>query len=146
MNIELRIQYRERMFVRACTETLSSLPQQPKQFLTASSPRPTHQAHTQLHEVKRQLLREMLNETPEARLFKPLCAAANQAADLAWATPYPMLVFPGLFEDLAQTARNHLWKLDHRERNRPDADADPDMARLHPVFAPPHPILADAVV
>jgi hypothetical protein len=30
--------------------------------------------------------------------------AANDAAALAWVTPYPLLVFPGLFEEKADSA------------------------------------------
>lgn len=59
----------------------------------------------ELDRLKFELLRELLNEAmaPE---FNPLYRrAANEAAGLAWLTPYPLLVFPGLFEELARAAR-----------------------------------------
>ena len=34
-------------------------------------------------------------------LCKRLCGAANQAAEMAWTVPCPLLVFPCLFEELA---------------------------------------------
>jgi hypothetical protein len=58
--------------------------------------------HSQLLLLKRKLLRCALEETPEARLFKPLCVAANEAAELAWDTSCPLLVFPCLFEEMNQ--------------------------------------------
>jgi hypothetical protein len=64
--------------------------------------------HTQLQQLKRQLLRKALEETPDAALFKRLCAAANDAADRSWATPQPLLVMPGLFDELVQKARREL--------------------------------------
>jgi hypothetical protein len=48
--------------------------------------------HSQLHQLKRKLLRAALEETPEARLFQRLCGAANQAAEMAWTAPCPLLV------------------------------------------------------
>ena len=41
---------------------------------------------SQLHQLKRKLLRAALEETPETGSFKRLCGVANQAEDLAWAT------------------------------------------------------------
>jgi hypothetical protein len=62
-------------------------------------------AHTQLQQLKRRLLRSALEETPDAALFKPLCGAASDAADRSWATAWPLLVFPCLFEELIQNVR-----------------------------------------
>jgi len=48
--------------------------------------------------LKNKLLAEQLSEaTPE--LNAPLRRAANDAAALAWATVFPLLVFPALFEE-----------------------------------------------
>jgi hypothetical protein len=48
--------------------------------------------------LKNKLLAEQLIEaTPE--LNAPLRRAANDAAALAWATVFPLLVFPALFEE-----------------------------------------------
>jgi hypothetical protein len=52
-----------------------------------------------LNDLKRKLLRDALGELPDPRLNAPVRRAANEAAALAWVTPYPLLVFPGLFEE-----------------------------------------------
>jgi hypothetical protein len=63
----------------------------------------------------------MLVATTEEVFFKPLCGAANQAAELAWDSPYPLLVFPCLFEELAQALHDqvppkptHEWEAEQR--------------------------------
>ena len=58
-----------------------------------------------LHLLKRRLLLDALEQTPDAGLFKRLCGAANQAADLAWGTSAPVLTFPAFFEDLVRSIR-----------------------------------------
>lgn len=45
------------------------------------------------------LLRERLADPSTARLGGELRRAANEAAGLAWATAFPLLVFPALFEE-----------------------------------------------
>jgi hypothetical protein len=62
-------------------------------------------AHTDLAQLKLKLLQSALETTANARLFKRLCGAAHRAADLAWATPYPLLVFPCLFEEMVEDIR-----------------------------------------
>ena len=57
-------------------------------------------------QLKRRLLDQELGVVWERN---PLYAssvrrAANEAAAVAWATPYPLLVFPALFEEQVQTA------------------------------------------
>lgn len=53
---------------------------------------------TEFERLKNKLLAEQLVEaTPE--LNAPLRRAANDAAALAWATIFPLLVFPALFEE-----------------------------------------------
>ena len=56
----------------------------------------------ELEGLKRRLLAEKLEEfwnTPHnGRLWR----AANEAAAVAWVTPYPLLVFPELFEEKAK--------------------------------------------
>lgn len=58
-----------------------------------------------LHHLKQRLLLLMLERTSDPGLGKRLCAAANQAAELAWETDHPLLVFPLLFEELAAAVR-----------------------------------------
>jgi len=57
---------------------------------------------TRLEELKNELLRAALYERPELGGY--VRRAANEAAALAWITPYPLLVFPALFEEKAGTA------------------------------------------
>lgn len=59
---------------------------------------------TGLERLKEQLLRERLARTRQVELFAPLRRAANEAAALAWVTNFPLLVFPALFEEMAQAA------------------------------------------
>jgi hypothetical protein len=58
---------------------------------------------TEFDRLKNKLLAEQLVEaTPE--LNAPLRRAANDAAALAWATVFPLLVFPVLFEEKTDAA------------------------------------------
>jgi hypothetical protein len=54
--------------------------------------------------LKAKLLTRRLEEVWEPRLNSDIRRAANEAAALAWVTPYPLLVFPVLFEEKAETA------------------------------------------
>ncbi len=58
----------------------------------------------ELDRLKRRLLLEFLGERTAPRLGGYVRRAANEAAALAWVTPYPLLVFPGLFEEKAGAA------------------------------------------
>jgi hypothetical protein len=58
----------------------------------------------QLELLKNKLLAEQLVETPEPELNVPLRRAASEAAALAWATVFPLLTFPLLFEEKIATA------------------------------------------
>ena len=53
--------------------------------------------------LKNKLLAEQLAEAT-AELNVPLRRAANDAAALAWATVFPLLVFPVLFEEKTEAA------------------------------------------
>jgi hypothetical protein len=58
---------------------------------------------TEFERLKAKLLAEQLFEaTPE--LKAPLRRAANDAAALAWATVFPLLVFPALFAEKTEAA------------------------------------------
>ena len=61
----------------------------------------------ELERLKNRLLWEFLNETPHLGFNALARRAANEAADLAWLTRYPLLVFPVLFEEKAQVALAH---------------------------------------
>lgn len=51
--------------------------------------------------LKGRLLKELLTETDRSELTAPLRRAANEAASVAWFTPFPLLVFPVLLEEKA---------------------------------------------
>jgi hypothetical protein len=57
-----------------------------------------------LEQLKERLLRQWLARATDADANVRIRRAANDAAALAWLTPYPALVFPGLFEEKLQTA------------------------------------------
>jgi hypothetical protein len=61
----------------------------------------------ELEKLKETLLRQALNYAPEGTYYAPLRRAANEAAAVAWATPFPLLFLPALFEELAAKAKNH---------------------------------------
>ena len=51
--------------------------------------------------LKNRLLLERIEESDNPQFNSQLRRAANEAAFLAWVTPYPVLVFPALFEEKA---------------------------------------------
>lgn len=55
--------------------------------------------------LKDELLEELLSETETIGLEPRFRHAANEAAGLAWTTEFPLLVFPGLFDELAKRER-----------------------------------------
>ncbi len=59
---------------------------------------------TRFEQLKITLVEERLEQTLEPHLNSEIRRAANEAAALAWITPYPLLVFPMLFEEKAETA------------------------------------------
>ena len=97
------MRYLERVFCRACLESPVAIPALPRQSSTAAatwSPK-----HTALHQLKRRLLHAALESTADEHLFKRLSGAANEAADVAWGTDFPLLVLPCLFEEMVQQIR-----------------------------------------
>ena len=58
----------------------------------------------QFERLKNLLLDERLEALPDPTFNSYVRAAANDAAALAWVTPYPLLVFPTLFEEKADSA------------------------------------------
>jgi len=57
-----------------------------------------------LERLKTRLLLERLKELANAEFNCQLRRAANEAAELAWVTCYPLLVFPALFEEKVEAA------------------------------------------
>jgi len=104
MNGPSQIYYRELLLFRSSLES-SPLRVESRPFWTFGATHPSSRTHSQLHQLKRKLLRAALEETPETGSFKRLCGAANQAADLAWATAHPLLVFPCLLDEMVKAVR-----------------------------------------
>ena len=74
---------------------------------------------TDLEQLKGRLLAQALDETANSELYALLRRAANEAAALAWATPYPLLLFPALFSEKAHTATRQVQQQAKiRERSR----------------------------
>ena len=60
--------------------------------------------------LKDRLFIEHIEAVFEPLAYSHLRRAANEAAALAWVTPYPLLVFPALFHEKAQAALAHAEK------------------------------------
>ena len=58
---------------------------------------------SEFERLKAQLLAEQLFLAKNAELYAPLRRAANEAGALAWATLFPLLVFPVLFEEKTES-------------------------------------------
>lgn len=56
-----------------------------------------------LERLKGRLVSERLETVWETECNSQIRRAANEAAALAWTTPFPLLVFPVLFEEKAST-------------------------------------------
>jgi hypothetical protein len=104
MNDIAQVSYRELLRFRSSLRS-STANVEPKPFAPFRAACPRDRTHSQLHRLKRKLLRAALEETPENGLFKRICEAANQAAELAWATSCPLLVFPHLFDEMVKAVR-----------------------------------------
>jgi len=75
--------------------------------------------HARLAGLKDQLLEERLNEVPDPVSEDHFRQAAIEAAALAWVTPYPLLVFPVLFDEKARDAEYRLERQEQvRQRSR----------------------------
>jgi len=73
-----------------------------------------------LVELKDRLLRQELRRTPDGPSSQALRHAAEEAASLAWATDYPLLLLPTLFQEKVQRAQDYcarqqqLWSRSER--------------------------------
>jgi hypothetical protein len=65
--------------------------------------RGTQEAELEL--LKARLLKQVLDQTEDVQLYAPLRRAANEAAGLAWFTPFPLLFFPALLEEKARAVQ-----------------------------------------
>ena len=60
-----------------------------------------------LEQFKSRLLEQLLQEAPGVEFQRPLRHAANEAAALAWMTPFPLLLLPALVQEKALGVRRH---------------------------------------
>jgi hypothetical protein len=60
---------------------------------------------TALEQFKNRLLRAALNDAADTEFYPPLRRAANEAAAVAWMTPFPLLFLPAVFEEKVAAAR-----------------------------------------
>lgn len=60
---------------------------------------------TELEQLKARLLGPLLEASRDLTQAAPLRRAANEAAGLAWFTPFPLLFFPALLEEKVYAAR-----------------------------------------
>src|SRR5262245_15073305 len=86
--------------------------------LRTNAPAPFRKVQeNRLERLKNELLFERLEQEPRFNSY--LRRAANEAAALAWVTAYPLLVFPGLFEEKADLALAQATRQEQvRERSR----------------------------
>jgi hypothetical protein len=115
---------------------------------------------SQLYQLKHELLHIALEEETKVVLFKQICGAASHAAELAWNESCPLLIFPCLFEELVQNAREQVqceqvWQIDEllqpptvAENSDANGDQNPghclcrcklNAGRLHPIYSPVRP-------
>jgi hypothetical protein len=62
---------------------------------------------TELDRLKNRLVNAVVEAGDEPALRRRLRQAANEAATMAWLTPYPLLVLPALVEEKAWEVRLH---------------------------------------
>ena len=70
--------------------------------------------------LKQRLLEERLGEVWKPGHNSWVRRAANEAAALAWVTPYPLLVFPALFEEKADTVLAYAERQEQLRAERHD--------------------------
>ena len=117
---------RELVFFRSFLESAPG-PIESRPFSIFGATRPRDRTHSQLHQLKRKLLRAVLEESPEIGLFKRLCGAANQAAELAWATSNPLLVYPCLFDEMVIAVRERFQQEQMSDARSPLTSLDADL-------------------
>jgi hypothetical protein len=104
MKYTARNNYLGQVFSRSCLDS-SLRPVAPYHEPFPLVMHSSNRTQSQLYLLKKKLLRIALEEATELELFKSICGVANQAAELVWDAPFPLLVFPCLFEELVQIAR-----------------------------------------
>jgi hypothetical protein len=93
------VQNRQEALMRSCLE---SAPESNRPGRAASWGAGRKRGPVQLHLLKQKLLNAALEQTTLPQIHKQLCGAANEAAEAAWDTAFPLLSFPCLFEEMVQ--------------------------------------------
>jgi hypothetical protein len=76
--------------------------------LTPRFPPRTHDPiQTTFEDLKTRLLQPVLNHTLNPDLRRQLRLAANEAAAVAWTTPFPLLFLPALLEEKTAEVHRH---------------------------------------
>ena len=93
----------QRFFLRSCLESAPQAAQ-----LRSFNPWTAGQRRgpARLPQLKQSLLHTALEQTAVPRVQRLLCGAANVAAETAWNTACPLLLFPCLFEEMAADILN----------------------------------------
>jgi len=74
---------------------------------------------TNLERLKERLLLQLLAQTTDAEQNVLFRRAANDAVAIAWATSFPLLVFPALFEEKTASARRQFRRQQQIRRRSP---------------------------
>lgn len=74
---------------------------------TEQNPKPSHASAARFEIFKQQILLQYLNQTPDVEFHAAIMRQADEAARVAWFTPYPFFTFPCLFEEKARLAADH---------------------------------------
>ena len=70
--------------------------------------RGTHE--TELERLKGRLVEELILQAPSPEFYPVYRRAANDAAALAWVTPFPLLVLPALLAEAVERAHRQALK------------------------------------
>jgi hypothetical protein len=131
----------KRLFLRSCLE---STPNGSKLRGFNVNPDKKRRSPTRLSELKQKLLQAVLEQTALPQAQRQLCGAANTAAEMAWETACPLLVYPCLFDEMAATVLNHHSVEEPACELAGDSSADEKNEPHYGVFNPqnnwPHPI------
>jgi hypothetical protein len=146
MNAALN-RYRDHLFIRSCLESAPACVA-PARFIGSGCSRGPSRAPLPLHRLKQDLLQAALKQADDSMLYRELCRIANEAAEQAWDTAFPLLVFPCLFAEMVQELLSHFEPAPQAApvMERPAsptptaAPFDPGLDEVYPDFHRPGPI------
>lgn len=79
----------------------------------------SRRARNRIGAVEEPVLRQALDAAVDAEFYAPLRRAANEAAAVAWMTPFPLLFLPSLFEEKVAAVRRQVERAQNvRTRSR----------------------------